>query len=93
MIIAGGIESMTRAPYVMGKSDKPFSREAQIFDTTIGWRFVNPAMKSKYGVDSMPETAENVAEEHHVNRAGSGRLRISHPTTLGTCPRRGIFQA
>jgi acetyl-CoA acyltransferase len=68
MIIAGGVESMTRAPYVMGKSEKPFSRDAQIFDTTIGWRFVNPAMKSKYGVDSMPETAENVAEERHVNR-------------------------
>jgi acetyl-CoA acyltransferase len=68
MMIAGGVESMTRAPYVMGKSDKPFNRDAQIFDTTIRWRFVNPAMKSKYGVDSMPETAENVAEEYHVNR-------------------------
>jgi len=68
MMIAGGVESMTRAPFVMGKSDKAFSREAQIYDTTIGWRFVNPLMKSKYGVDSMPETAENVAEEHHVGR-------------------------
>jgi acetyl-CoA acyltransferase len=61
MMIAGGVESMTRAPFVMGKSDKAFSRDAQIYDTTIGWRFVNPLMKSKYGVDSMPETAENVA--------------------------------
>jgi acetyl-CoA acyltransferase len=68
MMIAGGVESMTRAPFVMGKSDKAFSREAQIYDTTIGWRFVNPLMKSKYGVDSMPETAENVAEEYHVGR-------------------------
>jgi len=68
MMIAGGVESMTRAPFVMGKSDKAFSRDAQIYDTTIGWRFVNPLMKSKYGVDSMPETAENVAEEHHVGR-------------------------
>ena len=68
MMIAGGVESMTRAPFVMGKSDKAFSREAQIYDTTIGWRFVNPLMKSKYGVDSMPETAENMAEEHHVGR-------------------------
>jgi acetyl-CoA acyltransferase len=68
LMIAGGVESMTRAPFVMGKSDKPFSRDAQMFDTTIGWRFVNPAMKSKYGVDSMPETAENVAEEYRVCR-------------------------
>ncbi len=68
MMIAGGVESMTRAPFVVGKSDKAFSRDAQIYDTTIGWRFVNPLMKSKYGVDSMPETAENVAEEYHVGR-------------------------
>jgi 3-oxoadipyl-CoA thiolase len=68
LMIAGGVESMTRAPFVMGKSDKAFSRDAQIYDTTIGWRFVNPLMKSKYGVDSMPETAENVAEEYHVCR-------------------------
>jgi acetyl-CoA acyltransferase len=68
MMIAGGVESMTRAPFVIGKSDKAFSRDAQIYDTTIGWRFVNPLMKSKYGVDSMPETAENVAEEYHVER-------------------------
>ena len=68
MMIAGGVESMTRAPFVMGKSDKAFSRDTQIYDTTIGWRFVNPLMKSKYGVDSMPETAENVAEEYHVGR-------------------------
>ncbi|MGH9746596.1 MAG: 3-oxoadipyl-CoA thiolase [Candidatus Acidiferrales bacterium] len=68
MMIAGGVESMTRAPFVMGKAEKAFSRDGQIFDTTIGWRFVNPAMKSKYGVDSMPETAENVAEDYHVSR-------------------------
>jgi acetyl-CoA acyltransferase len=68
MMIAGGVESMTRAPFVMGKSDKAFSRDTQIYDTTIGWRFVNPLMKSTYGVDSMPETAENVAEEYHVGR-------------------------
>ena len=69
LVIAGGVESMTRAPFVMGKGDTAFSRNAQIFDTTIGWRFVNPLMRSRYGVDSMPETAENVAEEFHVNRA------------------------
>jgi acetyl-CoA acyltransferase len=69
LMIAGGVESMTRAPFVTGKADSAFSRNAEIFDTTIGWRFVNPLMKAKYGVDSMPETAENVAEEYHVGRA------------------------
>ncbi len=69
LMVVGGVESMSRAPFVMGKADAAFSRSAEIFDTTIGWRFVNPAMKAKYGVDSMPETAENVAEEFHVNRA------------------------
>src|ERR1700751_2505817 len=68
LMIAGGIESMTRAPFVMGKSEKAFGRDAQIYDKTIGWRFVNPLLKNKYGVDSMPETAENVAEEYHVGR-------------------------
>jgi len=69
LMIVGGVESMSRAPFVMGKADTAFSRTAEIYDTTIGWRFVNPVMKSKYGVDSMPETAENVAEEFHVSRA------------------------
>ena len=68
LIIAGGVESMSRAPFAMGKAEVPFSRAAEIFDTTIGWRFVNPAMKSKYGTDSMAETAENVAEEFHIAR-------------------------
>jgi len=69
MAIAGGVESMSRAPFVMGKADSAFSRNAQIYDTTIGWRFVNPLMKKQYGVDSMPETAENVAEEFQISRA------------------------
>jgi 3-oxoadipyl-CoA thiolase len=68
LMIAGGVESMSRAPFVLGKADTAFSRNAEIFDSTIGWRFVNPLMKSKYGVDSMPETAENVAEDFHVSR-------------------------
>lgn len=68
LMIAGGVESMTRAPFVMGKANSAFSRQAEIEDTTIGWRFVNPLMKSVYGVDSMPETAENVAEDHNVSR-------------------------
>jgi len=69
LMIAGGVESMTRAPFVMGKADASFSRVAKIEDTTIGWRFVNPLMKTKYGVDSMPETAENVAVDFKVSRA------------------------
>jgi 3-oxoadipyl-CoA thiolase len=69
LMIAGGVESMSRAPFVMGKADSAFSRSAQIHDTTIGWRFVNPLMKAKYGVDSMPETAENVAADFKVSRA------------------------
>lgn len=68
MIIAGGVESMSRAPFVMPKAQAAFSRAAEIHDTTIGWRFVNPVMKAQYGVDSMPETAENVAEEFGINR-------------------------
>jgi acetyl-CoA acyltransferase len=69
LIIAGGVESMSRAPFVMGKADSSFSRNMKIEDTTIGWRFVNPAMKAKYGTDSMPETGEIVAEEYKISRA------------------------
>ena len=69
LMIAGGVESMSRAPFVQGKATEAFSRTAKIEDTTIGWRFVNPLMKSRYGVDSMPETAENVAQEFGVSRA------------------------
>ncbi|MDR9772728.1 3-oxoadipyl-CoA thiolase [Rhizobium hidalgonense] len=68
LMIAGGVESMSRAPFVMPKAETAFSRAAEIHDTTIGWRFVNPLMKKQYGVDSMPETGENVAEEYHVSR-------------------------
>jgi acetyl-CoA acyltransferase len=68
LIIAGGVESMSRAPFVMGKADSAFSRAMKLEDTTIGWRFINPLMKAKYGVDSMPETGEIVAEEFHVSR-------------------------
>ena len=68
LIVAGGVESMSRAPFVMGKSEAAFSRQAEIFDTTIGWRFVNPDLARRYGTDSMPETAENVAAEHGIGR-------------------------
>jgi 3-oxoadipyl-CoA thiolase len=69
LAIAGGVESMSRAPFVMGKATEPFDRGAKLEDTTIGWRFVNPQMKAKYGIDAMPETAENVAGEHQISRA------------------------
>ena len=69
LVLAGGVESMTRAPFVMGKADSAFSRDGNIYDTTIGWRFINPLMKAQYGVDSMPETGENVAEQFGVSRA------------------------
>src|SRR5215468_5497497 len=69
LAIAGGVESMTRAPFVMGKASEAFQRSADIQDTTIGWRFINPLMKAQYGVDAMPETGENVAEEFQVTRA------------------------
>ncbi|KVO23135.1 3-oxoadipyl-CoA thiolase [Burkholderia ubonensis] len=69
LMIAGGVESMTRAPFVMGKAASAFARQADIFDTTIGWRFINPLMKQLHGVDSMPETAENVATDYHISRA------------------------
>ena len=68
LMIAGGVESMTRAPFVMGKATEAFARNADVFDTTIGWRFVNPAMRALYGVDAMPETAENVAEDFQISR-------------------------
>ncbi len=69
LMIAGGVESMTRAPFVMGKAASAFARQAAMFDTTIGWRFINPLMKQQYGVDSMPETAENVAVDYNISRA------------------------
>ncbi|CAB4325769.1 3-oxoadipyl-CoA thiolase [Brucella sp. 6810] len=68
LIVAGGVESMSRAPLVMPKADSAFSRKAEIYDTTIGWRFINPLMKKQYGVDSMPETGENVAEDYNISR-------------------------
>lgn len=82
-MIAGGIESMTRAPFVMGKSDSAFSRQAEIFDTTIGWRFVNPKMKAEHGIDSMPETAENVAEDFQISRADQDAFAVRSQQRAG----------
>ncbi|VVD72653.1 3-oxoadipyl-CoA thiolase [Pandoraea terrigena] len=76
LMIAGGVESMSRAPFVMGKAASAFSRQAAIFDTTIGWRFVNPLMKAQYGVDSMPETGENVATEFGISREDQDRFAV-----------------
>ena len=76
LVIAGGTESMSRAPFVLPKADTAFSRNAEIYDTTIGWRFVNPAMKAQYGVDSMPETGENVAQEFGVSREAQDQFAV-----------------
>ncbi len=77
LVIAGGVESMSRAPFVLPKADKAFSRSMEIHDTTIGWRFVNPVMKARYGVDSMPETAENVAQDFAVSREDQDRFALA----------------
>jgi 3-oxoadipyl-CoA thiolase len=77
MVIAGGVESMSRAPFVMPKAESAFARANAVYDTTIGWRFINPAMKALYGVDSMPETAENVATEFHIEREAQDRMALA----------------
>ena len=77
VVIAGGVESMTRAPFVLAKAETAFSRQAEIHDTTIGWRFVNPLMKAAHGIDSMPETAENVAQEFGISRADQDAFALA----------------
>ena len=89
--IAGGVESMTRAPFVQGKSDEAFARKAEIFDTTIGWRFVNPLMKNQYGIDSMPETAENVAEEFQITRADQDAFALRSQQRAAKAVASGYF--
>jgi 3-oxoadipyl-CoA thiolase len=89
--IAGGVESMTRAPFVQGKAQEAFARTVEIFDTTIGWRFINPLMKQQYGVDSMPETAENVAEEFQVSRADQDAFAIRSQQRTGKAIASGYF--
>ena len=93
LVIAGGVESMSRAPFVMGKADSAFSRKAEIFDTTIGWRFANAAMKAKYGVDSMPETAENVAAEFNISRADQDLFSWRSQQRWGKANVGGFFHA
>jgi len=91
LIIAGGVESMSRAPFVMPKADSAFSRSAKIEDTTIGWRFINPLMKSKYGVDSMPETAEIVAEEFHISREDQDAFALRSQLRAAAAMRSGLL--
>jgi 3-oxoadipyl-CoA thiolase len=90
--IAGGVESMTRAPFVMGKAPAAFARTAEIYDTTIGWRFVNPVLKKQYGVDSMPETGENVAEEFQVSRADQDAFALRSQQRAAAAIASGFFE-
>ena len=92
LVIAGGVESMTRAPFVMGKADSAFSRAAKIEDTTLGWRFINPLMKAKYGIDSMPETAENVAREFNVSRADQDAFALRSQQRWAQAHAAGVFK-
>lgn len=91
LIIAGGVESMSRAPFVMGKPEAAYSRQAEIHDTTIGWRFVNKAMKARFGIDSMPETAENVAEEFNISREDQDRFALRSQTRVARAQKAGRF--
>ncbi|PRY01402.1 3-oxoadipyl-CoA thiolase [Paraburkholderia sp. BL25I1N1] len=91
LMIAGGVESMTRAPFVMGKATSAFTRQADIYDTTIGWRFINPLMKRQYGVDSMPETAENVAVEFSVSRADQDAFALASQQKAAHAQRDGTL--
>ena len=91
LMIAGGVESMSRAPFVMAKAGTAFSRNVEMYDTTIGWRFVNKLMKRQYGVDSMPETAENVAEQFNIDRAAQDLFAFNSQTKAANAQREGIF--
>jgi 3-oxoadipyl-CoA thiolase len=93
LMIAGGVESMSRAPFVMPKAESAFSRANAVYDTTIGWRFVNKLMKEKYGVDSMPETAENVAADHKIEREAQDRMALASQLKAVAAQQRGFFDA
>ncbi|MBA3594994.1 MAG: 3-oxoadipyl-CoA thiolase [Pseudomonadota bacterium] len=93
MMIAGGVESMSRAPFVMGKAESAFSRAAQMYDTTIGWRFVNKLMKEKYGTDAMPETAENVAADYKISREDQDKMALASQLKAVAAQKAGFFDA
>jgi 3-oxoadipyl-CoA thiolase len=91
LMIAGGVESMSRAPFVMPKAESAFSRANAVYDTTIGWRFVNKLMKEKYGIDAMPETAENVATEHKIEREAQDRMALASQLKAVAAQKAGFF--
>ena len=91
LMITGGVESMTRAPFVTGKATEAFARSAETFDTTIGWRFVNPLLKAQYGVDSMPETAENVAQDFAISRADQDQFALRSQRRTAAAQVEGVF--
>jgi 3-oxoadipyl-CoA thiolase len=93
LMLAGGVESMSRAPFVMGKAESAFSRNAQIYDTTIGWRFVNKLMKQQYGVDAMPETGENVATDFKISREDQDRMALASQAKAAAAQKSGFFDA
>ena len=91
LVIAGGVESMSRAPFVMSKAEAPFQRNAEIYDTTIGWRFINPLMKKQYGVDSMPETGENIAEDFKISREDQDAFALRSQQRAAVSQQNGFF--
>jgi len=93
LMVAGGVESMSRAPFVMPKAESAFSRSTAVYDTTIGWRFVNKLMKERYGIDSMPETAENVAAEFHIEREAQDRMALASQLKAVAAQQSGFFDA
>ncbi len=93
LVIAGGVESMSRAPFVMPKADSAFSRDNAVYDTTLGWRFVNPLMQQRYGIDSMPETAENVAAEFGIEREAQDRMALRSQQNAARAQQDGFFNA
>ena len=91
LIIAGGVESMSRAPFVMGKSETAYGRSQKLEDTTMGWRFINPKLKELYGVESMPQTAENVAEQFNINRADQDQFALASQQRTAAAQAKGFF--
>jgi acetyl-CoA acyltransferase len=91
-MIAGGVENMTRAPYVMSKASKPFARDIELFDTSLGWRFINPALRERYGVDSMGQTAENVAEQYGISRADQDQFSVRSQQKAAAARSNGRFE-
>src|SRR5271170_5685336 len=91
LAIAGGVESMSRAPFVMGKATTPFARNPEIFDTTLGWRFINPVLQKAYGTDSMAETGENVAEDYKIDRETQDKFALWSQQKAGAAQKAGFF--